>query len=310
MKMLNVVVLAIALSMGAGAGAAHADPVRLSQSPKPLVTAKNVSLAAMSNAIVGFHMQGGLMPVRQDTNVIVYESELGFWQSVGVQMAQGNSGWQKPKGLTTFTMAQVGEDVMVSMKFETVATNMFNASNSVEINNVTAQNEQYLLLQWLAGLAEGRITKGDHNALGITAYEKPSRKTRKVGYVIKDVVPGGPAQTAGLAAGDVITHIGGVPLAEMSELSVTLLGFLQPQQAELDVQGKGRVVVTKRPGTGTSPTATPTPTQRAAPATAPVGVAQPLSTPKSVHAVSPTTPAATAPAAPASWWDKQRAGKD
>lgn len=177
---------------------------------------------------------------------MVYEFPLSFWQSIGVQMAQGNSRWQEPKGRSTFTLAQMGPDVVVSNAFETVATNMFNASNSVRITNPVVYNENYLGLQLIAAMAEGRITPGDHNALGITAYKKPTRKTRKLGAVIEGLVPGGPAEQAGLVPGDVITHIGGVTLAEQSPAAIQMLGYLQVGEARLNIQGKGEVVLVKR----------------------------------------------------------------
>lgn len=287
-----------ALALALIAGQAHADPAKLGSSPAPVVTVKGRSVQDVQNAIVAMMLPAGKTPVRQDQNVMVYEFPLSFWQSIGVQMAQGNSGWQEPKGRLTFTMAQMGSDVMVSNKFETVATNMFNASNSVEITNPVVYNENHLGLQLVAAFAEGRMVPGEHNALGIQAYEKPTRKTRKVGAVIETLVPGAPAEQAGLRPGDVITHIGGVPLAEQSPATIQLLGYLQIGEANLQVLNKGEVVVHKRlaPNAPAVAQATPNP----APAEAAVPAASVVPAP-----VSPA-PAASTQESRQGWWQKQK----
>ena len=290
-----------ALALALMAGHAQADPAKLGSTPAPVVTVKGRSVQDVQNAIVAMMLPAGKTPTRQDQNVMVYEFPLSFWQSIGVQMAQGNSGWQEPKGRLTFTMAQMGSDVMVSNKFETVATNMFNASNSVEITNPVVYNENHLGLQLVAAFAEGRMVPGDHNALGIQAYEKPTRKNRKVGAVIETLVPGAPAEQAGLRPGDVITHIGGVPLAEQSPAAIQLLGFLQIGEAKLQVLNKGEVVVHKRSAPNTPP------------------VAEATSNPAPGEALVPAVPAASvvpAPVTPApatstqesgqGWWQKQK----
>lgn len=226
---------------------------------------------------------------------MVYELPLSIWQSIGVQMAQGNSGWQEPKGRLTFTMAQMGTDVMVSNKFETVATNMFNASNSVEVTNPVVYNENLLGLQLVAAFAEGRMVLGDHNALDIQAYEKPNRKARKDGAVIEMLVPGAPAEQTGLRPVDVITHIGGVPLAEQSPATIQLLGYLQIGEAQLQVLNKGQVVVHKR----------------SAPSAPPVVQATPNPAPAEAAASVVPAPASHAPATSTQergqgWWQKQK----
>lgn len=152
---------------------------------------------------------------------------------------------------------------MLTVKMETVATNMFNASNSIEITNPVVYNENWLALKLIAAFAEGRIVAGNHNALGITDYGKPTRKTRKIGYVIQGVVPGGPAEKGGLMAGDVVTAIGGMPTAEQSPDAVAMMGFLQEGEAILQVQGKGEVKLVKasRPGAPPVASAPPAPVQ-------------------------------------------------
>lgn len=242
-RMLAALVLALALTTGTAA----ADPARLGNTASPVVKVKGRSTQEVMNAIIGMSLPAGMTPVRQDANTLVFEYELGVWQSVAVQMAQGNSGWQQPKGRQTFTMAQMGPDVMVNAKTETVATNMFNASNAVVLTSNTAYNDQHLLLQLIAALAEGRFVQGDHNMLGIVRYKKPTRKTKTVGVIIDSLVPGGPADRAGLRPGDMITAIGGTPTAEQSEMALSFMGWLQEGTARLTVQGKGDVLVVKPP---------------------------------------------------------------
>ena len=260
-RMIAGLVLVLALTTGSAA----ADPARLGSTASPVVMVKGRSTQDVMNAIIGMTLPVGMTPVRQDANSLVFEYELGMWQSVAVQMAQGNSGWQQPKGRQTFTMAQVGPDVMVNAKTEIVAKNMFNASNTVALTSNTAYNDQYLLLQLIAALAEGRFLQGDHNMLGIERYKKPTRKTKTVGIIIDSLVSGAPAERAGLRPGDMITAIGGMPTAEQSDMALTFIGWLQDGTARLTVKGKGEVLVIKNPRPGQPAQGAPPPEVFASP---------------------------------------------
>lgn len=260
-RMIAGLVLVLALTTGSAA----ADPARLGSTASPVVMVKGRSTQDVMNAIIGMTLPVGMTPVRQDANSLVFEYELGMWQSVAVQMAQGNSGWQQPKGRQTFTMAQVGPDVMVNAKTEIVAKNMFNASNTVALTSNTAYNDQYLLLQLIAALAEGRFLQGDHNMLGIERYKKPTRKTKTVGIIIDSLVSGAPAERAGLRPGDMITAIGGMPTAEQSDMALTFMGWLQDGTARLTVKGKGEVLVIKNPRPGQPAQGAPPPEVFASP---------------------------------------------
>ena len=260
-RMIAGLVLVLALTTGSAA----ADPARLGSTASPVVMVKGRSTQDVMNAIIGMTLPVGMTPVRQDANSLVFEYELGMWQSVAVQMAQGNSGWQQPKGRQTFTMAQVGPDVMVNAKTEIVAKNMFNASNTVALTSNTAYNDQYLLLQLIAALAEGRFLQGDHNMLGIERYKKPTRKTKIVGIIIDSLVSGAPAERAGLRPGDMITAIGGMPTAEQSDMALTFMGWLQDGTARLTVKGKGEVLVIKNPRPGQPAQGAPPPEVFASP---------------------------------------------
>lgn len=244
MKIFKYLTVSVAFFL---AHSAFAQPARLSTSPTPLVTIKNVDLQNVQDAIIGFMLRAGKSPAKQDNNILVYEEDLTGMQAIGVQMLQGNSGWQNPKGRNNFTMARQGNDVILSTKYETVAANMLNASNSILISNDALFNEQYLGLQFIGRLAENRIQVGDHLALGITGYDKPTRKTKKIGSVVSGVVAGGPADKAGIVRGDIVISIGGTPTAGQTIPAISLLGYLQENTAILNIQGKGDVVVTKTP---------------------------------------------------------------
>lgn len=223
------------------------EPQKLSQTPFPIITVKNVSMPDVQDTIIGVMLRAGVSPVKQESNILVFENELSGMQAFAVQMLQGNSGWQNPKGRQTFTMARQGNDVIVTTKYETVATNMLNASNSITVNSNAMFNEHYLGLQLIAGLAEKRIQIGDHLMLGITAYELPKRKLRSIGVSVVDVVSGGPAQKAGIAKGDIVTSISGIPTPGQTMSALGLMGYLQEEKAVLNIQGKGDITVIKNP---------------------------------------------------------------
>ena len=72
-------------------------------------------------------------------------------------------------------------------------------------------------------ISTGRVTKSVHAYLGIevaTGIDQP-------GVLVASVVPGGPADVAGLTRGDVIRKIDGTPIRSADEL-VTLLAGHKP----------------------------------------------------------------------------------
>lgn len=58
-----------------------------------------------------------------------------------------------------------------------------------------------------------RAFTGNHARIGVIVNTSPDPDTDKVGARITGVTPGGPADKAGLQAGDIITRFNGVPLA-------------------------------------------------------------------------------------------------
>lgn len=224
-----------------------AEPERLSSDPFPVVTVKGVSIPDVQDVIIGMMLRAGVSPTKQESNVLVFEQELSGMQAVTVQMLQGNSGWQNPKGRQTFTMAKQGGDVIVTTKYETVATNMLNASNSMAIDNNAMYNEHYLGLLFIAGLAEKRIQLGKHLAIGISEYGKPERKFRKLGVKVIGVQPGSPAALAGIKDGDIVTSINGMPTVGQTKSALGYMGWIQEENVVLNILNKGDIMVKKNP---------------------------------------------------------------
>lgn len=63
-----------------------------------------------------------------------------------------------------------------------------------------------------------------------------------LGAVVSDVAPGGPADSAGLTDGDILTALGGLPLTELSiaEVSQQLLALIDGQRVPLHFERHGR----------------------------------------------------------------------
>ncbi len=76
---------------------------------------------------------------------------------------------------------------------------------------------------------------------------------RTDGVVVQQLVPGGPAATAGVQQGDVITAIGGVPVKEQRDLQLALTNQLKPGQAVDVTIDRGGVSRTITVTLGTKP---------------------------------------------------------
>lgn len=254
---LPTALLLVTLLVTGNPDAMSAEPAKLAATPIPTATVQNSSPQQVQDALVAINLMLGRTPVRQDPNVLVYEFPLSFGQSLAVQMLQGNSGWQEPKGRCTFAMAKMGTGVVVTGKFETIATNMFNAANAIEINNGVSYNELHLTLQLARKIAEGKIDLSNLPKMGIMMEQKPSKRIMKTGFPIDSVVPGSPAAEAGIVAGDVITAIDGMATAKQSIWSVQLMLVLGETYSDLQLQKAGLVRVAKRPN-ATTMSSTPT----------------------------------------------------
>ncbi|MBV6696340.1 S1C family serine protease [Kitasatospora aureofaciens] len=76
-------------------------------------------------------------------------------------------------------------------------------------------------------IKQGKVTNSGRAALGITARTSFNQQFQPAGAVIVAVTPGGPAASARLQAGDVITKIGDTPVDSLNALT-TALASLTP----------------------------------------------------------------------------------
>ncbi|MEV7776329.1 trypsin-like peptidase domain-containing protein [Kitasatospora sp. NPDC086791] len=76
-------------------------------------------------------------------------------------------------------------------------------------------------------IQQGKVTNSGRAALGITARTSFDQQFQPAGAVIVEVSPGGPAATAGLQPGDVITKIDDTPVDSLNALT-TALASLTP----------------------------------------------------------------------------------
>ncbi|MFD8701702.1 S1C family serine protease [Kitasatospora sp. NPDC059648] len=76
-------------------------------------------------------------------------------------------------------------------------------------------------------IKQGKVTNSGRAALGITARTSFNQQFQPAGAVIVAVVQGGPAASAGLQPGDVITQIGDTPVDSLNALT-TALASLTP----------------------------------------------------------------------------------
>lgn len=76
-------------------------------------------------------------------------------------------------------------------------------------------------------IRHGKVTDSGRAALGMSGTTATTVLGEPVGVLIRRVDPGGPAGTAGLRAGDIITAVDGHPVTDLAALQETL-GGLQP----------------------------------------------------------------------------------
>ena len=78
-------------------------------------------------------------------------------------------------------------------------------------------------------IKSGKVTNSGRAALGITARTYYGSDFKPAGAVVVSVTAGGPAASAGLQPGDVITQIGSTPITSLSSLT-TALASLSPDR--------------------------------------------------------------------------------
>jgi putative serine protease PepD len=94
--------------------------------------------------------------------------------------------------------------------------------------------------QVLPGLEQGKTVS--HAWLGVETGPASNDPTAANGAAITTVTPGGPADDAGLRAGDVVTQIDGQPVADPTDLSTVINSKAPGDHVTLTVQRDGRTV--------------------------------------------------------------------
>ena len=87
-------------------------------------------------------------------------------------------------------------------------------------------------------IASGHVTNSHRAYLGLQAATVASEQGNGAGagVLVYSVVPGGPADKAGLRANDVITSLGGRPITDQASLSSTLATMQPGQTVDVDVR--------------------------------------------------------------------------
>jgi S1-C subfamily serine protease len=103
------------------------------------------------------------------------------------------------------------------------------------------------LVKDIAGqlVQNGRVTDSHRAALGVTVTTVTDTTGQPTGVGVVSVTPGGPAASAGLQAGDVITSIAGQQVTDTTSLSAVLAGLRVGQAVPVTVErGNGQRTIT------------------------------------------------------------------
>src|SRR5580658_9243117 len=85
----------------------------------------------------------------------------------------------------------------------------------------------------------GKVTTSDRATLGVTAQTAANQQGQDTGIAIVAVKPGGPAATAGLRPGDVVTAINGRPTPSLQVLETMLTSYKPGTKIALTVERNG-----------------------------------------------------------------------
>jgi putative serine protease PepD len=85
----------------------------------------------------------------------------------------------------------------------------------------------------------GKVTTSDRATLGVTAQTAANQQGQDTGIAIVAVTPGGPAATAGLRPGDVVTAINGRPTPSLQVLETMLTSYKPGSKITLTVERNG-----------------------------------------------------------------------
>ncbi|MFJ4669913.1 S1C family serine protease [Kitasatospora purpeofusca] len=89
-------------------------------------------------------------------------------------------------------------------------------------------------------IKDGKVTNSGRAALGITARTYFDQNFRPAGAVVVAVVDGGPAASAGLQPGDVITKIGDTPVDSLNSLTTALASLAPGSKVTVTYSRDGR----------------------------------------------------------------------
>ncbi|MFE2110093.1 S1C family serine protease [Kitasatospora sp. NPDC059463] len=89
-------------------------------------------------------------------------------------------------------------------------------------------------------IKEGKVTNSGRAALGITARTYFDQNFRPAGAVVVAVAPDGPAGSAGLQVGDVITRIGDTPVDSLNSLTTALASLAPGSKVTVTYTRDGR----------------------------------------------------------------------
>ncbi len=89
-------------------------------------------------------------------------------------------------------------------------------------------------------IKDGKVTNSGRAALGISAATYFDQNFRPAGAVVVTVVAGGPAASAGIQAGDVITKIGDTPVDSLNSLTGALASLAPGSKAAVTYSRDGR----------------------------------------------------------------------
>jgi putative serine protease PepD len=101
-----------------------------------------------------------------------------------------------------------------------------------------------------------RLVRGESVRRAYLGIESTAALTPSGGAEVRTVVPGGPAERAGIRPGDVITRVAGRPVRDPGDVSSAIAGQKPGDEVELEVQ-RGGTVVSLEATLGARPARTP-----------------------------------------------------
>jgi S1-C subfamily serine protease len=85
-------------------------------------------------------------------------------------------------------------------------------------------------------ISQGKVTNSGRAALGVSVETVTDANGNPAGAGIASVIPNGPAASAGLTTGDVITKVGGTPITSAQDLANVLAEHTAGQQVTVTVK--------------------------------------------------------------------------